>query len=146
MLLTNKLKYGMFCRIFQWVVTENQKRCSSNHVHSKAFSVLRNKFERLRTERRYSKHGFTNGEHVFVRSSFEQFETVWLDKQHSSDCLFFLVIIFGWSSEATHFGLGRFFVYFFSSMQSIVFLLNVTGSLSTVVNGFPKPYLVFLIL
>ena len=80
-------------------------------------------------ERRYSKHGFMHREHVFVSSSFEQFETVWLDKQHLSDCSLFLVIIFGWSSEGTHFGLWRFFVYFFfSSMQSIVFLLNVTGS------------------
>ena len=71
-------------------------------------------------ERRYSKHGFMHREHVFVSSSFEQFETVWLDKQHSSDCSFFLVII--WSSKATHFGLRRFFVYFF--------LINAIDSLS----------------
>ena len=64
-------------------------------------------------ERRYSKHSFMHGEHGFLSSSFEQFETVWLDKQHLSDCSLFLVIIFGWSSEATHFGLWRFFVYFF---------------------------------
>ena len=76
--------------------------------------------------RRYSKHGFLHGEHVFVSTSFEQFETVWLDKQHSSDCSFFLLII--WLSEATHFALYGFLFILFSSMQSIVFLLIVTGS------------------
>ena len=76
--------------------------------------------------RRYSKHVFLHGEHVFVSTSFEQFETVWLDKQHSSDCSFFLLII--WLSEATHFALYGFLFILFSSMQSIVFLLIVTGS------------------
>ena len=60
--------------------------------------------------RRYSKHGFLHGEHVFVSTSFEQFETVWLDKQHSSDCSFFstyhLVV------RSNPFWFILFFVYF----------------------------------
>ena len=49
LLITNKLRYGLIytCshRIIQWMVKENHKPGSTNHINWKAFSVISNKFK-----------------------------------------------------------------------------------------------------
>ena len=45
LLITNKLIWIDLHRIIEWMVKEDHKRGSTNHVHWKAFSVISNKFK-----------------------------------------------------------------------------------------------------
>ena len=54
---TNKLKHGLpLHRIIQRMVNEDHKRCSTNHVHRKAFPVTSNKFKWVILIQRFAKN------------------------------------------------------------------------------------------